>query len=325
MGIKIKKKRVWNIRLHYVLCAILFLIMSVIIYFCSFDSFVHVLDCKGNYYFSDQQIYNFAGVSTKSRMILHPSILLKDKLYEQPLIENVDITKHDGKLSFHIKEKTVIGYYVKENKNYMLTVNKEAIEIKPRYLKIITHFPLLSNLTDKQMKMLCEEFTKHPKQLNRKVIEKIAEIVPYKSSYDKDMLKITMQDGNIVYSSIDDLAMLSNYQTMLTKLKGKSVCLMLDEKHSTIEKVDCDTFSKSKKKKEKEQPEKKELKDQPVEELNEEVETPSEIDPYAQVDDWVVDDFFGYEYSPNLDIYKDPETGIYYQYSEEVMALVPIE
>lgn len=87
---------------------------------------------------------------------------------------------------------------------------------------------MLSNFNAKQRKQLCEQFQKHRKVLTRELIEKFAEIVPYKTSYDKNMFKITMQDGNIVYTNLKSIKMLSKYQSVLTKLKGQSVCLVLD-------------------------------------------------------------------------------------------------
>ena len=79
------------------------------------------------------------------------------------------------------------------------------------------------------------------------LIEKFEEIVPYKASYDKNMFKFTMQDGNIVYTNLNSIKMLSKYQSVLTKLKGQSVCLVLDSTHSTIEKVNCEDLNSKKK------------------------------------------------------------------------------
>ena len=152
----------------------------------------------------------------------------------------------------------MVGYYVKDNKNYALCQDGSSIEIDEQYLNMIVHFPQLSNFNAKQRKQLCEQFQKHRKVLTRELIEKFAEIVPYKTSYDKNMFKITMQDGNIVYTNLKSIKMLSKYQSVLTKLKGQSVCLVLDSTHSTIEKVICDDLN-SKQKVEEKQEEKTEM------------------------------------------------------------------
>lgn len=54
-----------------------------------------------------------------------------------------------------------------------------------------------------------------------------------------------MQDGNVVFSSMEDLAMMTHYEDMLQQLKGQSVCLLLDRDNSAINKVACDYLNMS--------------------------------------------------------------------------------
>ena len=217
----------------------------------------HVLSCTGNYYLTDSQVYDLAQVDTNTRLWLVPSRLFSHRIKEMPLVDSVKIHKKQGKLQFEVKEKTVIGYYVKDNQNYMVTMDNEAIPIEEEYLKMIIHFPLLNGFSDDQIASICSEFKKHEKDLNRNVIEKIAEMVPYQTSFDDNMIKMTMQDGNVVYTNISSLIMMSKYQAMLTELHGNYVCLLLDASNSAIEKVNCDDLNSTTKDKEEEQKEKK--------------------------------------------------------------------
>ena len=200
---------------------------------------------------------------------------------------------------------------MKDNKNYALCQNGSSIEIDEQYLNMIVHFPLLSNFNAKQRKQLCEQFQKHRKVLTRELIEKFAEIVPYKTSYDKNMFKITMQDGNIVYTNLKSIKMLSKYQSVLTKLKGQSVCLVLDSTHSTIEKVNCDDLNSKQEKTEK--AEKTEATDEKTSENTEvqEEQQPTEDESENQAE-WVYDDNTGVYYHEAIGMYYDPNTGEYY-------------
>ena len=78
-----------------------------------------------------------------------------------PLVDSVDVQKANGRLKFDVKEKDVIGYYVKGDKNYMLTIDNESIPLDQDYLKLIIHFPLLNGFTAKQRKDICVQFKKH--------------------------------------------------------------------------------------------------------------------------------------------------------------------
>ena len=241
-----------------------------------------------------------------------PSIILEKRVEKMPFVQSCKVSKKNRKLTFELQEKLIIGYYVKKDKNYVLCQDGTSIEIEEQYLNTIVHFPLLSNFSAKQRKLLCEQFQKHRKVLTRNLIEKFAEIVPYKTSYDKNMFKITMQDGNVVYTNLKSIKMLSKYQSVLTKLKGQSVCLVLDSTHSTIEKVNCDDLNQKKKvekkaEKKEDTSEKKETTEDSQQETQIQEEQPSQTEPEDTYDD----PYAGLEYDENLGLYYDPNTGYY--------------
>ena len=294
------------------------MVASIFVYYFSTDSHVKVLSCKNNYYLSDNEVYDLANVSTKTRLYFVPSILFEKRVEKMPFVQSCKVSKKTRKLTFDVQEKLIVGYYVKGNKNFALFQDGTSIEIEEQYLNMIVHFPLLSNFNAKQRKQLCEQFQKHRKVLTRELIEKFAEIVPYKTSYDKNMFKITMQDGNIVYTNLKSIKMLSKYQSVLTKLKGQSVCLVLDSTHSTIEKVNCDDLNSKQKVEEKqeektEKAEKTEATDEKTSENTEvqEEQQPTEDESENQAE-WVYDDNTGVYYHEAIGMYYDPNTGEYY-------------
>jgi cell division protein FtsQ len=327
----VKKKVKLTIKQSIIFSLVVMMVASIFVYYFSTDSHVKVLSCKNNYYLSDSEVYDLANVSTKTRIYLMPSIILE----KMPFVQSCDVSKKNRKLTFDVQEKLMVGYYVKDNKNYALCQDGSSIEIDEQYLNMIVHFPLLSNFNAKQRKQLCEQFQKHRKVLTRELIEKFAEIVPYKTSYDKNMFKITMQDGNIVYTNLKSIKMLSKYQSVLTKLKGQSVCLVLDSTHSTIEKVNCDDLNSKQKVEEKqeektEKVEKTEVTDENSSENTEvqEEQQPTEDESENQAE-WVYDDNTGVYYHEAIGMYYDPNTdeyydgnGTYYNWDEESQSFV---
>ncbi len=325
----------------YVVAIVALVVASFSVYFFSFDSKVHVLACTGNYYLTDKQIYNLAQVNLDSRMITTPNTLLEKRVASMPLIESVQVKKKNNRMVFSVKEKVVIGYYVEDNQNYVLTIDNESIPIDSQYLKTIIHFPLLNGFTVAQRKQICEQFKKYKKNLNRSVIEKIAEMVPYETSFDQNMIKITMQDGNAVYTSLSSLVMMSQYEAMLTQLQGKSVCLLLDVDNVAIEKIDCSDIETSAKEKKKEKSNKKEetqenslnLEDYVQDEMNDlnseetTIEDDSQFttDQELEDDQWMLDESTGLQYNIYSGIYRDPYSGIQYIYNEETQMFDPIE
>lgn len=303
------------------------MVASVFVYYFSTDSHVKVLSCKNNYYLSDNEVYDLANVSTKTRLYFVPSILFEKRVEKMPFVQSCKVSKKNRKLTFDVQEKLIVGYYVKGDKNFALFQDGTSIEIEEQYLNMIVHFPLLSDFNAKQRKQLCEQFQKHSKILTRDLIEKFAEIVPYKTSYDKNMFKITMQDGNIVYTNLNSIKMLSKYQSVLTKLKGQSVCLVLDSTHSTIEKVSCEDLNS--KKKEEEQKKTSEKAETETSQETENQEQQPDNEETENEAEWVYDENTGVYYHEAIGMYYDPNTdeyydenGTYYYWDEESQSFV---
>lgn len=314
------------------------MLTSFVVYYFSEDSHVKILSCKGNYYLSNDEIYDLAKVDTNSRMFLSPSFLLENRVEKSSFIESCTVTKKGKKISFNVKENLIIGYYISDSKNYALCINGEKFSISKKYLKTIVHFPLISEMTNKQRKQLCNALNEHKDSITRELIEKIAEIVPYKSSYDTNMFKITMQDGNIVYSDLSSLEMLSKYPSVLTALKGQSVCLVLDSEHSAIEKVSCDSLVQKSdeeiaaaNKKSNKSSETNETQENSTQQETSQEETTQENqqeDTSQNVEDsssnYYYDENLGLYYDLNLGYYFD-ENGTYYYWDEDAQNFVIVE
>ena len=314
-----------NLRLYLLIHIVILLLISFLVYFLSFESRVKILSCSGNYYFTDQQIYQMAKIDMSTRSMFASVSSMEKRLLDNPLIEKVEIKKNKDKVSFKIVEKVILGYYEKNGKYYLVCNDESKIKLDEKYKKNLIHLPLVSGFSDTQINKICREFRKYDKYLNRGLIEKIAEVVPYQTSYDPSMLKITMQDGNFVFSRIEDILMMARYEQMLEGLQGNPVCLVLDADNSVITKIDCEYMNMSKKDREKyhddEERARKEyeeqLKKQQEEQEKVEQEQDQEKEPpkEEEVDDWAPTGF-GYEYSATLDLYRDPTTGDFYVWDD---------
>jgi cell division septal protein FtsQ len=304
------------------------------------DSRVKVISVSGNYLFSKDQICQMAGVSMDTRLWLVPDFLISSKVQSNPLIESCTVKKSGMNLSIQVQEQTVIGYYVQDDANYMLTTAGESIEVQPEYLNLILYFPLLSGLDEEQMQQLCQVFSDNSKYLDREIIAQIAEIVPYQSSYDENMLKLTMQDGNVIFTSMEDFIMMTHYEDLLPSLLGQSVCLLLDKDNSAVNKVDCSYLNMSleeraayrqqlqEAQKAETQPAQTETTDKDDEDKDEEEnaeETEEESSSQLEADDWEESGIWNYEYSPSLGLYRDPSSGTLYEWSEDSLSFSVVE
>ncbi|MCF0107125.1 MAG: hypothetical protein HUJ53_10205 [Holdemanella sp.] len=322
---------------------------SILIYYFSDDSKARVLACEGNYYYTDQEIYSLADVSLETRMWLTPSILIEKKLKDNPMIESVSIKKTNGKITFEIHEKLGIGYYIENGKTYILTIDNESIQVEDNCQSCIEHLPYMSGLSAKQRKQFASVFKEAKEseekkaesdrvlRIDKAVFEKISEITPFQKSFDDNMIKMVMVDGNSVYSEMNDVAMIARYQLALTFLQGKSACLVLYKDEQTIGKVNCDDITTTKERQtvieeldQEEEEEKKKKDDEEEEDYD-----PDDIDSMPddkkaaaldKVQDWEPDYSFGLdlEYSPSTGYYRNSYTYEYYGWDDATGSFVPV-
>ncbi len=219
---------------------LVFLLICTAVYlFCPYTK-IQALVCSGNYYFTPQQIYGIADVSVNNRTYLHLPGQMAKKLEANPLIESADVSYDGQVVNIAVKEKMIIGYYEENGENYLLTSQGERIPVtNTSELRTLVHYPLLVDLSPEVMDEIAKEVREHPEELTRSVFEKVAEILPWQESYDKNMLKLVLQDGNTVFTSIPSLFMMSTYQQVLMNLHGESVCLMLDGDNGVVNNIGC--------------------------------------------------------------------------------------
>ena len=144
----------WNLKIHFVIQIVCIVLISFLVYFFSFESKVKILSCTGNYYLTDQQVYDIAEVDLSSRLLFVSENSIQKKLLENPFIEKVEVHKGKDKLHIDIHEKTMIGYYVKKGKNYVVCNDGSRVELDEKYIKSIIHLPLINGFTDQQISQI---------------------------------------------------------------------------------------------------------------------------------------------------------------------------
>ena len=145
---RLKKREFrFSIRTTSILCVLVFCMSSFFVYFFSEDSKIKALVCTGNTFYSDSELYQTAKISTQTRPLLTPKFILEDRLESLPLVQSASVYQEGKILKIEITEQTVIGYYVQDDSNYVLTSKGESIKIdEEEHILIISkpHYYLLS-------------------------------------------------------------------------------------------------------------------------------------------------------------------------------------
>ncbi len=115
-------------------------------------------------------------------------------------------------------------------------------EIDRNHEKQIVKFAYIEGFDQKQMKKIADAFMNGKECVSSEILAMISEIRPYSESYDDEMLKIVMQDGNTFYTSLETVHQLNAYTDVLKDLKNDNVCFVMIPNTDTIQTEDCSAF-----------------------------------------------------------------------------------
>lgn len=205
------------------------------IYFVSDASKVKSLSVSGNVYYDNEAIYKKAGLSYQTRYVLMPAFFIEWKLESDPFIKSATVHKQiDGVINIDIIDEMLLGYMVKEETTMAIFADGSQEEITSDTLMSIANYALIGNFTEEQLKKLLEMFYTEENAVKQEIIAMISEIQPYATSYDADMVKIIMRDGNVLYGPYNSIRLLNYYKQAMASLKTHPSCLSMDEATSSI-------------------------------------------------------------------------------------------
>ena len=246
LALQNKKKKRKKRRRRFQVFAILIIIVLSSLYFVSDASKVKSLDVSGNQFYSKDEVLSKAGLSYNTRYILMPKLYIGWKLNQDDLIASVDIEKSNGSFQIKITEKTIVGYFVKDDKNYILMSDGNTKEIKSANLNAIVHYPLIDGFKEEQLTQLANSFQISGREIEQETISMISEIRPYATSYDENMMLLIMQDGNAIYTDYASMPLLNDYKDVVLKniKKGTKtkVCVVMDDTTASLHTEDCNEF-----------------------------------------------------------------------------------
>lgn len=240
-----RKKRRKRVRMTRISLVIILVLSVFFLYFMSEGSKVKSIRVENHSYLTDEYILELANLDYNSRYWLVISPIVKMKLESNPCIRKASV-KHvnDHGLVVRIEEEKGIGYYWTDELNLVLETGK-VIEMSKEFYSSLKNLPLIKDGTSKEeIELLVEQMSK----VDQKVISNITEIWNYTSSYDANMVRFLMADGNQVFASKDSIPLLTNYLSIAKSIKKKNACLVLDMPTSSAYTKSCSSLIEEEKK-----------------------------------------------------------------------------
>ncbi|MPN48966.1 Cell division protein DivIB [bioreactor metagenome] len=162
--------------------------------------------------------------------------VLEHRIAENPLIQSVTVTKQSGRnVLIRIQEKRIIGYTYLDQA-YLVLADNTLVELAADKQAVIAELPLLVDFDNSE---IAAGIGSALDKLSLEVLRNISEIHRYSTSYDENMLKIVMIDGNLIYTSLNAIDTVNNYFSILEVLKVSNSCIFIEDSSKTAYSSSC--------------------------------------------------------------------------------------
>ena len=203
-----KKKR----RLRVGRLILLLLIIGAISFSCYkfIDVPIRSIEVTGNEILSDSEIIKAASLDNDPSFFSVISMLVKNKLKENPYIKDAKVSKGFLSVKIKVKEKKVLY------KVMIDSVSKDEKEVCA---------PFLTNEVPAKKQ---SRFIRAMNKLNKNIICQMSEIKYDPNDIDSDRYYVYMNDGNSVYLTVNKFNKLNKYNTILENIGKQNGTLYLD-------------------------------------------------------------------------------------------------
>ena len=203
-----------------------FLILFAI-YLCLDISKIREVTVTGNSYLSENYLLKLAGLSSDTRYpFVFPSYV-SARLESNPLVEKAEVTVDTERtVRIRLTMKKALGYHFVKEEPYIILAGGEEIKLRQDYYTAMGSIPFLKEFENEEQR---EALIAGLDKLDPQIISGIAEIWPFVESYDPEMYRFMMNDGNQVFMSKDGIPYMASYYGIASSVGSARTCIMINE------------------------------------------------------------------------------------------------
>ncbi|MGM9876408.1 MAG: cell division protein FtsQ/DivIB [Bacilli bacterium] len=212
--VKVKKRKLKFKRIF--ICLILLLII-VLLFLLVKNIPIKNIYIIGNNILSDKEIIEISQISNYPSFVETSKKDIIKRLEKNNYIKKVEVEKKFfNKIYIYITENKIISIY---NDKLLLESGKEVENI----YEIHTAPILISDISN-----IKEEYVKNFSKVNDDILLKISEIEYSPNEVDNERFTLRMDDGNLVYITLNKITKINKYNSIYSELEGKKGIIYLD-------------------------------------------------------------------------------------------------
>lgn len=197
-------------RFYFAFSIVFSLLLIGLVYFLSDLSNIYRITVTGNEYLKSEEIIELSGLSDQNKFLLVFPSKIEKKLKTNSLIEDADVSLHDGKLvEISVKEKKIVAYAPENGMSVLILEDGERIGLSRQEMYLIANAPFVEGFNEEEMATLIRWLS----HCERKIIGEISEIHKYPELKYQDV-ELIMRDGNYIFTSVYGMDILNHYFDM---------------------------------------------------------------------------------------------------------------
>lgn len=233
---KRKLKRIFTI--SFSLVAIVFIVL-ISIYALNFltgqNAIIKGLHITDNEYFSELTIRTTSGLNFSENYFFVSTAAIEKKFSHWKITKVTVKRTANYTLTIDFDNVDLIAYYSIDKELFLLSGKNRDYAYHNDYFEVVKKLPYLVNFSDEQR----NEAVQLLNAINKGILTRISEIEQFANSYNENMLKLTMGDGNQIFISKASIIMLNNYEKIVENLNKLNACIFFDEDTNTAYTQSC--------------------------------------------------------------------------------------
>ena len=212
--VKVKKRK---LKLKRIFICLILLLIIVLLFLLIKNVPIKNIYIIGNNILSDKEIIEISQISNYPSFIETSKKDIIKRLEKNNYIKKVEVEKKFfNKIYIHITENKIISIY---NNKLLLENGKEVENIYDIHTAPI----LISDISN-----IKEEYFKNFSDINDDIVLKISEIEYSPNEVDTERFALRMDDGNLVYITLNKITKINKYNSIYSELEGKKGIIYLD-------------------------------------------------------------------------------------------------
>ena len=214
------------------------ILFILLLYFISPISHIGTIFIRGNQILTKQEILEIGNLKQNDFLIFVLTGNIENNLEKNPFILEATVKKVSNRgIEIDIVENRIFAYQFGEYPKIFFFDGKE-MDLTEKQLHLLMTVPYINGFLEKEFR---ENMRIAFLEVDENIFRLISEIHEYSTSYDAHMIRLVMQDGNQIFTSLLSLKSLNYYLEILNNLKVSNSCIYIDELSGSAYSMVCPT------------------------------------------------------------------------------------